>query len=109
MRSRLALRLAGTTKRGASAVPGRSLPYKLRERLVECLQMPAIVTGDGENGRVHEVDFLGGVDRQRRFQDGQVRAGEAFVIEEPSRVGSYRNGLISRKPSTARPCCMSSV
>ena len=27
--------------------------------------MPAIVARDGEDGRVHEVDFLGGVDRQR--------------------------------------------
>ena len=45
---------------------------QLRERLVEGLQMPAIMACDGEDGRVHEVDFLGGEDRQRLFQDGQV-------------------------------------
>jgi len=35
----------------------------------------AIVTGDGENDRVHEVDFFSGVNRQSLRQDGQVTAG----------------------------------
>ena len=41
----------------------------------------------GEDNRVHGVDLVRGVNRQRLLQDGEVAASETFIVQEFGETG----------------------